>query len=225
MNFYRTRKMRWLRRAKAAPQCDFPRTVAFQLHRDRLEVRHYGQAFDEQDVRGVSDILKGTKHNELDQIGKFGIGFKSVYAFTASPEIHSGEEHFRIERYIRPCAIARASRNWRDSIRVPFNHPKVSPQTAMQEIGNCLKTLTGRTLLFLRHIDRIEWRTVNGGSGSYLRMQNIRNDVREVTLLTESDGRTEAEKWLLFQRPVCIPDAPPVRCQWKLHSNWPNRKG
>ncbi|MEN6449760.1 MAG: hypothetical protein ABFC96_04635, partial [Thermoguttaceae bacterium] len=196
-----------LRRSKSAPQCDLPRPIAFHLYRDRLEVRHYGQVFDEQDVRGVSDVLKGTKHNELDQIGKFGIGFKSVYAFTASPEIHSGEEHFRIERYIRPRGIAPCQAKPGETVFVfPFNHANVSSEMAMREIGDRLKTLSGRTLLFLRHIDRIEWHFDDRRSGSYRRKETTRGTAREVTVITESDGRNEEEKWLLFQRPVPIPN-------------------
>jgi HSP90 family molecular chaperone len=90
------------RRSLSEPDHAFPKSVYFSLFPDRLELRHYGQNFNEDDVKGISDILRGTKTLDKKQIGKFGIGFKSVYAFTESPEIHSGDEHFVIERYIRP---------------------------------------------------------------------------------------------------------------------------
>jgi hypothetical protein len=35
-------------------------------------------------------------------IGKFGVGFKSVFAYTQNPEIHSGEYHFRIHDLVVP---------------------------------------------------------------------------------------------------------------------------
>src|SRR5689334_7125093 len=84
------------RRRRAQPDHGYPDSVAFHLYSDRLEVRHCGKPFSEDDVRAITDILKGTKRDDQEQIGRFGIGFKSVYAFTASPEIHSGDEHFRI---------------------------------------------------------------------------------------------------------------------------------
>ena len=150
-----------LRRAKAVPQSDLPRTVAFHLHRDRLEVRHYGQAFDEQDVRGLSDVLKGTKHNELDQIGKFGIGFKSVYAFTASPEVHSGEEHFRIERYsslsFPPCIS-----NPANGVRVPLQPSQSLPSDSGSRNRGLLKDVDRTHPAVPSHIDRIEWHVVDG---------------------------------------------------------------
>ena len=87
------------------PGVDFSGEVTFRLCSDHLEVNHYGKLFDEEDVKGICDVLRGTKNKRLDQIGTFGIGFKSVYAFTRSPEIHSGEEHFVIRHFIRPQAV------------------------------------------------------------------------------------------------------------------------
>ena len=39
---------------------------------------------------------------ELTAIGRFGIGFKSVYALTDSPEVYSGSEHFAIDSFVWP---------------------------------------------------------------------------------------------------------------------------
>ena len=78
--------------------------VKFSLFGDRLEVLNDGRLFSDADVRGICAIGKGTKSDDLTQIGKFGIGFKSVYAHTARPQVHSGDEHFGIEHYVRPFA-------------------------------------------------------------------------------------------------------------------------
>ena len=83
--------------------------LAFELFDDRLEVRHDGRPFTEADVRGVCGVGTSEKSGDLTKIGQFGIGFKSVYAYTKSPRIYSaGEnagEHFRIEMYVRPYAV------------------------------------------------------------------------------------------------------------------------
>ena len=55
--------------------------ISFHLFKDRLEIRHNGKLFDEPDVRGICGLVEGTKKDDLTQIGKFGIGFKSVYAY------------------------------------------------------------------------------------------------------------------------------------------------
>jgi hypothetical protein len=77
--------------------------IDFDVHDNRLEVRHDGRPFTEADVRGVCGVAKTTK--DLTSIGKFGIGFKAVYAYTKVPLVYSGDEAFRIENYVRPFAI------------------------------------------------------------------------------------------------------------------------
>ena len=53
------------------------RKVAFTLNPDRLTLSHFGKPFDEADVRSVCDIAESTKNES--SIGRFGLGFKSVY--------------------------------------------------------------------------------------------------------------------------------------------------
>src|SRR5579859_6492363 len=66
------------------------RSVRFLLTNNELRVSHFGKHFDEPDVRGICGIAESTKG--LNAIGRFGIGFKSVYAFTDRPAVHSGSE-------------------------------------------------------------------------------------------------------------------------------------
>ena len=75
-----------------------PRKVTFTLAPARLTLSHFGKPFDEADVRSVCDIAESTK-NEAS-IGRFGLGFKSVYTVTDLPEIHSGAVDFAIEGYL-----------------------------------------------------------------------------------------------------------------------------
>ena len=89
------------------------RAVQFALIKSQLRVSHFGKPFDEPDVRGICGIDESTK--DLTAIGRFGIGFKSVYAFTDHPEVHSGLEDFAIEDFVRPVAsglIGSSSTGW-----------------------------------------------------------------------------------------------------------------
>src|SRR5262249_43214603 len=70
------------------------RALILTLSRQALRVSHFGKPFDERDVRGICAIAESTK--DLTAIGRFGIGFKSVYAFTDRPEVHSGDEDFAV---------------------------------------------------------------------------------------------------------------------------------
>ena len=187
--------------------------VQFRLFRDRLEFRHFGVPFDEDDVRGVSDVLRGTKKEDVSQIGKNGIGFKSVYAFTASPEIHSGDEHFVIKRYIRPEAKDpdhSLSIAPNETVFVfPFDHDDLPAVKAFSLILDKLRRLGPRVLLFLRRIDEVEWRVEpREEEGHYLketRQARTTGNARRITVLGQKNGTEDEENWIVFERAVTVP--------------------
>ena len=54
--------------------------VVIEYYDDKLVFYHNGAPFDQNDVRGVSSMLMGTKDkNDAQTIGRFGMGFKSVF--------------------------------------------------------------------------------------------------------------------------------------------------
>lgn len=61
---------------------------------DRIIVWHDGNPFDARDLVGVTSIGQTTKRK--DQIGFFGVGFKSIYEVTARPRIYSDAFQFEI---------------------------------------------------------------------------------------------------------------------------------
>ncbi len=178
--------------------------VKFDLKTDRLEVWHDGRLFNEKDVRGVCGIAEGTKGNDLTQIGKFGIGFKSVYAFTLRPEIHCGDEHFAIENYIRPQTANSVDipAPWTTLFTLPFNRPDLAPEVARGEIAQRLANLKSRTMLFLRHIRDIEWSSPDGATGCYVRQETPYGPARRVAVIGETAGQKEEETWLILEAPV-----------------------
>lgn len=151
------------------------RELAFELFGDRLEVRHDGRPFTDADVRGICGVGNSAKAGDLTAIGRFGIGFKSVYAYTQTPSVHSPGEHFRIENYVRPVAIAPAgapddvAASASDDVPAsapdgapgetlfifPFDRGDLSPAAATAEIAAALAGLGLGTLLFLRSIERV----------------------------------------------------------------------
>jgi len=183
------------------------RSVHFQLTVQQLQVRHFGKPFDEKDVRGICGIAESSKEIDLTAIGRFGIGFKSVYAFTDRPEVHSGAEHFVIESFVWPAEIPapipEPSPN-ETLIILPLRDPPdaVEIQAGLHRIG-------ARTLLFLRQIEEIEWEIDGGPSGIYLRNRPevLDQGVRRVTLIGQVTGTDEFEEnWLLFSAPVSNKD-------------------
>jgi uncharacterized protein DUF3883 len=175
------------------------RAVRFTLFENELRVTHCGQPFDGHNVRGICGIAESTKH--LTAIGRFGIGFKSVYAFTQRPEVHSGGEDFAIESFVWPTTIPPLDRQADETVFVlPLG---AGDEAAHAEITDGLRRLGPRTLLFLRQIDEISWSAEGGPSGLYVRgrPQEIGENVRRIVLLGEEYGKPDIEEaWLLFSR-------------------------
>lgn len=177
------------------------RKVAFTLNSTRLTLSHFGKPFDEADVRSVCDIAESTKNES--SIGRFGLGFKSVYTVTDLPEIHSGDEDFAIEDYVFPKPTARSARGADETqIILPL---KPEDTSAGQDITAGFRHLGPGALLFLRHIDEINWSVEGGASGFYLRNspESLGPSVQRVTVIGKEDDRPEVDQnWLVFHRDV-----------------------
>jgi hypothetical protein len=169
--------------------------VAFELFGDRLELRHDGRPFTEADVRGVCGVGQSGKAADLTAIGKFGIGFKAVYAYTRTPRIHSGDEHFRIENYVRPASEPPRRDPAGTLFVFPFDHDTVPADVAAREIGAALAALEPRILLFLRNIRRLR----AGGSALGRAVAPGPGSSRGVTV-SRANGRRE--QWLVWHRDV-----------------------
>ena len=178
-----------------------PRKVTFELTPTRLSLSHFGKPFDEADVRGVCGIAESTK--DKFSIGRFGIGFKSVYTFTERPEIHSGDEDFAIANYVQPQRADRTDRKAGETqIVLPLKSGDVNAQ---KEITAGFRHLGPGALLFLRHIEEINWSVDGGASGVYLRStpEKIGDNVHRVTVIGQESGKAEVDQnWLVFHREV-----------------------
>jgi hypothetical protein len=175
------------------------RAVTFTLSETALRIVHCGKLFDGDDVRGICGIAESTK--DLTAIGRFGIGFKSVYAFTNRPEVHSGREDFAIESFVWPTAIPTIDRRADETVFIlPLD---AIDAAAHAEIAEGLRRLGPRTLLFLRQIEEIAWNVDGGPSGIYVRdkPEHIGENVRRIVLLGEEHGKPDVEEtWLVFSR-------------------------
>lgn len=176
------------------------REVAFELDASGLRMSHFGTPFDEADVRGVCGIGEGTK--KLTEIGRFGIGFKSVFAFAERPEIHSGSEAFAIEKYVLPTATQPATRDPDETVIViPFRERDDSNKAL---IAGGLSRLGATSLLFLREIEAISWNVDGVSAGLYLREAVLEDsNVRRVKVIGQQQGKSAVDdEWLVFSRPV-----------------------
>jgi hypothetical protein len=179
--------------------------VNIKLFEDRLDFYHNGKPFDLKDIDGVTGIGISKKKDDLNMIGKFGLGFKSVFAVTQTPYIFSGEYKIKITDFVIPEPIQDDSITLNQNetlIRIPFNHKYRSQQEVFELVHNRLQNLGLKTLLFLKNIEEIKWQSPHS-KGHYLKekieIPNEENTER-VTLLSE----TESEEYLVIRKPIII---------------------
>ena len=178
------------------------RAVSFNLTKNELRFNHFGRPFDETDVRGICEIGESAKADDLTAIGRFGIGFKSVYAITERPEIHSGPEDFAIENFVLPVAVSTIERPVDNTV---FLFPlKSNGGSIYGDIATGLVELGASSLLFLHQIDEVEWQLADGRSGHYLReSETIDEGVQHITVIGRMSGAQDVSlEWLVFSRPV-----------------------
>lgn len=135
--------------------------VRFILGEDRIEFEHDGKKFFSiKDVNAITSIGYSTKTDDATNIGKFGVGFKAVFAYTDSPEIVSDDFQFRIVDMVVPEKVLELKHRTSKGITkfiLPFNNQKKKPASAIEEIEKLLKTLQANTLLFLKNLKKIEY--------------------------------------------------------------------
>ena len=149
------------------------------------------------------------KSGDLTTIGQFGIGFKSVYAYTKTPRVHSGAEHFRIEHYVRPSAVDPVDGDSPETRFVfPFDLDAVPAATAVREIAAALDRIEPETLLFLRNITRLRAQRPRAHPHGHrapdaaARARISARAGRHVTLTRSQGGRDRAEDWFVWDRPL-----------------------
>ena len=130
--------------------------VEFELKSDCFVMRHNAKKnFDLKDIEGVTGIGNSQKKDELMPIGKFGLGFKSVFAVTNSPIIYSGIYRIMIKDFVLPIQVDGPLSVDGTQIILPFNNPSISAGKAYEIISRMLIKLEPRTIMFLNNIKEI----------------------------------------------------------------------
>ena len=183
--------------------------IHFNLKPRYLNVHHNGIPFDNEDVDSICSVLRGTKTEDASLIGKFGIGFKSVYQYTIEPSIYSNdsqdnERHsFCIKKFVLPYKIPFSDNVDEDQtlIEIPFNHPKKTSKEAYTEIGEKLRNLNIRSILFLNSISEITYSN-DRERGLYKRTESQKEGHKIITLLHRTKNQDRTEKWVLFEKHI-----------------------
>ena len=112
--------------------------VKFTLNSDSVEFEHNsGRLFSMEDVKSITSIGDSNKKDDPTSIGKFGIGFKAVFAYTSTPIVESGEYHFRMRDLVVPDMEdlpPRVTSKTGTRFIFPFDNPEKPADKAHSEI-------------------------------------------------------------------------------------------
>lgn len=144
--------------------------VMFTLTFDTLIFEHNGQKrdFTLEDISAITNVGQSPKRDDPTSIGQFGVGFKAVYAYTNTPEIHSGKYDFKIIDMLMPedLGVKKCARIGFTQFIFPLGTETKNTAAALREIENGLQSLDENSILFLSHIKTIRYRLSNNSYGS-----------------------------------------------------------
>ena len=182
----------------------------FELLEDKLLFRHNGKPFsiseDVEDAKPYGDINSITapaysaKQFDKQKIGKFGVGFKSVYIYTDEPEIYSGHFSFKIIHQIVPEVIEECAyeRKENETLFV-MRYKDVANDRAV--IEKKLRELES-PLLFLNHLKDIEWKE-NDEIHKYTKQERITNTLGNISISQVIETNDESKiEYCMFSKPV-----------------------
>jgi hypothetical protein len=177
-------------------------TVEFALTRDRLTMTHNGkQPFTLRDIESITNIGNSTKKNDFTQIGKFGVGFKAVFAYTTRPEVRSGEYAFAIVDLFVPEELADRAKPGQTTFTFPFDREEKPPEAACAEVERGLALLDEKTLLFLNNISTITYELPDGTIG-IIERQEIED--RVIRIKKSARDQLIESQWLRLTGPVTV---------------------
>ncbi|WP_297085433.1 GreA/GreB family elongation factor [uncultured Draconibacterium sp.] len=173
--------------------------VSFELKRNELIFIHNGdKLFCDNDIEAITNIGKGTKKDDVNKIGKFGVGFKSVFSYTKSPSIYSGEYNFKITDLVVPKLIEPIIKKSTETVFIfPFNNESKTKNKAYDEIKEGLYNINRTTLLFLKSILQIEIK-ISDESYTITKHTDTVNKIATITN-TKLNRKT---KFLVFNKPL-----------------------
>lgn len=193
--------------------------VRFTLREDCVEFEHNGaRLFTLEDVKSITSIGFSTKREDQTSIGKFGVGFKAVFAYTETPEIASGKYHFRIRDLVVPDTeeLAFCPRGEKQTyFFFPFDNDAKPPEKARDEIERNLQELDESTLLFLSNIKKIEYRLPDLTEGFIERRETGQENRVEILVQRLGYQEPDSVSFLRFEKGVEIndEDGAPKLCQ------------
>ncbi len=193
--------------------------ISFIQYEDRLEVQHDGNPFTMENLQGLCDIGLSDKIGDLNQIGEFGVGFKSVFSICEKVRLYShpdtknlnnGYKQFAVEirDFTNPYDIEDVTMDpeyttkyvFPFAVDLPFSGYK-DMYTLKKEVSSRLQDLGVTTLLFMKNLQSIDYKIELSNlktSGYYKLNKDVINDhcsfVSAIEKVINENGRDVTKK-------------------------------
>lgn len=206
--------------------------IKFVQYEDRLEVLHDGKPFTTDNLQGLCDIGLSDKVNNLNQIGEFGVGFKSVFGICDTVRLYSNPSHYRnhdigdavpfsveIRDFTTPVDIP--AKTIEDAFTTYFVFPYAVGESfsgykeqnkLVESLSKKLQNLGISTLLFMKNLEQIEYQVkidAKNTKGKYLLDKKVlSNHCMLVSAMGKSNtatGKTDSGEnisYLRFSRSI-----------------------
>ncbi|HBL50381.1 MAG TPA: hypothetical protein DDZ65_09095, partial [Firmicutes bacterium] len=200
-------------------------TVKFHQMNDCLEVYHDGMPFSLKNLKSLCNIGASDKLGNLNQIGEFGVGFKSVFGICKKVRLYSMPRSCYDAHEALPAfgvEIINFTEPWKTSLEPipePYTTKFVFPycvgesfsgfktiDVLKRAIAKRLSNLGVTTLLFMRYLRSIEYE-INcegtAGSGRYmLNKKEIKPLYSIVTAMGATIGAKEELSYLKYSKTI-----------------------
>ena len=202
--------------------------IKFVQHDRYLEVMHNGKPFTETNLSGLCDIGQSDKAGNLNQIGEFGVGFKSVYGICDTVRLFSKPANYRgkekvdskefavqIDGFITPHDIDDEDMPKEYTTRFVFLYSVGRDYSGFNSVDNLNSTLTRKlsdlgitTLLFMKNLELIEYEILtkdNHSQGQYSLDKKVINDhciLVSASGSSSEDPEEEKLHFIKFSRPI-----------------------
>lgn len=199
--------------------------IIFNQYNDRLEVFHNGHPFTRKNLQGLCDIGKSDKINDLNKIGEFGVGFKSVFGICEKVKVYSHPsqdstddkyQRFAVEiiDFTHPVDIEDTDFSTDYTTRFVFPYSVGFSFSGFETISKLNEGLSKRlrnlginTLLFMKSLESIQY-TINTaqitGEGTYSLEKIPVNDHCSLITATQEEGKKNQDPafYILFSRNI-----------------------
>ncbi|CAF1517495.1 unnamed protein product [Rotaria sordida] len=195
--------------------------LKFIINNKHITIYNNENGFQKQHIKAICAVGKSTKGKHKEgYCGHKGIGFKSVFVASNTPEIHSNNYHICFDAtdgdhvgYVcpiwlneyEPIVESDSNDRWTTCIRLNLK----SDENIQEQIKQKFDNITPKLLLFLHRLKSLEINYENFYRRIFTRYDHPQNIIE----LVEYNGEYEQKNyWLAIKKTLSIPETLQIKC-------------